>query len=236
MSQVRNTSTLKSEPNFTENSNVEDETDYDPIPIRPSLREAATSSVAGALRSNSPYIFGQAGFQDRPDPSVSSNYPRVTPASDQVARKRPRIFETPSERNYGYSSPIYPSPHARSVRRQHSLSQTIFPSFPANSPNVYSYPIYHDDPAVAPRYMPEEAAIPEHYVSQVNRNGAGGNERWDSRTNSRSHTSTASDVGGVRLQIHNRDFDPFGEDILSDHSNHGERSHSPIVYPRRDPI
>lgn len=148
-----------------------------------------------------------------PLPHTPSNH-SVTPATLSMARKRPRVSESPVS-TYNYYSPS-------SSKYLTNTSPGIFFSSPAPryqrqkpSPSYFSY-----------TRSPASAVIPSHYASQES---GGRNEPWLADVNAQFADS--------RLALpSSSDFDFYNEELLSDHSEHTTGSIFPFKYPKRDSL
>ena len=152
--------------------------------------------------------------------SVTPRHSSVAPASESVSRKKPRVLESPMMA----SSSSYFSPHDNSIcpnappgrimmsspiSREQIFRQSSGYSFPSSSYLEHSLPP-----------SPASAMIPEHFAS------GGRNEPWIADIGSQPTVRRLSVVPAS-------DFDPYNEEILSDHSDQRDGSISPIIFPKR---
>ena len=221
-------------------SSTEVYAEHDPLPIR----DLSRSSVQEATVLCAPMVPCQS-TSDRCNtedvarfagPSTSFEpppYPNVTPASDLVARKRPRratIPPTDASNTVDSVSPHGRVRHRTMKSRYKEMTSPVRTLLPDPSHLFGSHTYY---PGSVPHgyphgYTPSSESIPVHYT-----NGSGqGNQPWMADVNSQ--PQVANTVTSVRMQVHAHDFDPYNEDILSDQEE--QRSFSPIVFPKCDSV
>lgn len=158
---------------------------------------------------------------------IPMRYPSVTPASEQAARKRPRVVDSPTP----VPSYDYLSPHNNSFRGvSHPALGFGFPS-PASGTSISrGSPGYFPHSTASyfsgPHRSPLSVASQQNYSSQ---SSSRHRENWvpEVRPHYSVHRSPAASAG---------DFDPYNEEILSDHSDHRDGSVSPFAYEKRDSI
>ena len=209
---------------------------YDHLPIR----DPSVSSVLEATCSGAPIVPSNsaadscdkedaARFADPSTSFVPPLYPHVTPASDLVARKRPRLGTTPL--TYASDSVDSVSSHGLVLHRTRNsryreMRSPVCTSLSDSSHLFSSHPFYPG--SVLHGYTPASESIPEHYTTRSGQ----GNQPWMADVNSQPRS--ASTITRVRMQIHSHHFDPYNEDILSDQEE--QRSVSPIAFPPCDSV
>ncbi len=156
-----------------------------------------------------------------PSVPITPRYPPVTPASESLPRKRPRAHDSPmTVHSYNYFSPHgssfvpnaspgmgFPSPASRAF-----LSQ--------GSPGYFSQSSFSGS-----RQLPS----PSPMISEPHSSDSRLNESWvaDIHSHYAPRRSSIAPAG---------DFDPYNEEILSDHSDHRDGSVSPFAYEKRDSL
>lgn len=175
----------------------------------------------GTTTAVQPYYFaygqGYAASYGYPPTSSTSVHPSVTPGTQVVGRKRPRSQETPMD------SYAYPYHSSGGTSADNCTPDQIMLSTPVDElsrPSI-SYPSRSSSqhPSFR-RHSPPSAIIPEHYASGV------GNEPWLADVGVR-YSDARIPVAAAPI------FDPYNEDILSDHSDHRDGAISPIPLPTR---
>jgi len=198
-------------------------------PISSDTTAVASKTVPSMTAAFHLHNEGDVTHFDTSVPYAPVPYPNVTPASEQSTRKRRRQTPFSLALNSGdYFSPYEPfHPHQNSQNMV--MRSPLDSSLPFYSHSAFSNP-YSPPSAASRRRTPASDPIPEHYASSTSRS----NQPWMADVNP--HPRQASSVACERLQVHVHGFDPYNEDILSDHSDHGDRSISPIMYPKRDSL
>jgi hypothetical protein len=200
------------------------EGNYDPIPIGdPSRSSSQATASASQTTSSSALDHRYQDFFAPYGPATSyipPLYPSVTPASDQLARKRLRVSATPP--TYTFNTVECVSSRKRVYYQRDpgdmTMRSPMHPSFPQSSHGFYSHSFSH-------RYTTTSGSIPEHRASRSSR----GDHRW--MADGDSQLRLPNSIVSVRVQMNTHDFDPYNADILSDHE---DQSNSPIEYPKRD--
>lgn len=192
-------------------------------------RGAAFQTAIPPTTSSSSFLhpYQQSTASLRHPGQIQMRYPSVTPASERVARKRPRVIDSPTPvASYDYSSPnnnLYrPAPHPAlgfafpSPASRTSMSRGSSGYFPHATPPYFS----------GPHRSPPSIASTQHYSSQ---SSSRHREPWvpDVHPHYSVRRSPGASAG---------DFDPYNEEILSDHSDHRDGSVSPFAYEKRDSI
>lgn len=165
---------------------------------------------------NHPYVYSAASYRP-PSVSMTPRHPSVTPAIASDSRKRPRLQESPST---AYSYNRF-SPHNTSVGMNTPTEMILSTPVARDQLMPSSRHGYFSHGSSQGAYSPASAMIPEHYASGSR------NEPWMADIHLHDPTQRAPVAAAS-------DFDPYNEDILSDHSDHRDGAISPIIYPKQE--
>lgn len=192
-------------------------------------RSAAFPQVMPPTTRSSSYLhpYQQSTAPFEHPAQIPMRYPSVTPASERVARKRPRVIDSPTP----VASYSYFSPNNNSFRAASHPGTGFAFSSPASRTSMSrssSGYIPHPTPSYVsgPHRSPASIGTIQHYSSQ---------------SSSRHRETWVPDVHphySVRRSpvVSAGDFDPYNAEILSDHSDHRDGSVSSFADERRDSI